>query len=318
MYCYFQGTKPIPNSWEKWEFSLLEPSNLLKHVGKDEESPSKGNKFGFNFDALLAKESRKTTEKGTVKLKATLESDSQQANKKSLTSSSKSLAKEDRKRLSFADIERALSSVPQQPRIATRDVDPKTQGVSTPPAKLTTLERKKIEVAKEQLNNLQKIVTEKRKARAPKITVNGASSPQKKETTQSTASKTNAQVATSSKQAKDIVQSTRKDGNNITVQTSQQQRSDLPTRGFQGPLGGANAKSVASVASSVANTSSNSSPRKKPQTQTQPAMKPVANPEDPDKKQEGSSTTWKQRALQLKQRREEEVHTHVYTYHKAK
>lgn len=54
------GTKPLPNDWEKWELSLLEPTDLPKLKTKDGSPAMKGGNPGvkatagsFDFDVLL-------------------------------------------------------------------------------------------------------------------------------------------------------------------------------------------------------------------------------------------------------------------------
>ena len=54
------GTKPLPNDWEKWELSLLEPTDLPKLKTKDGDPVVKGESPGvkatagsFDFDVLL-------------------------------------------------------------------------------------------------------------------------------------------------------------------------------------------------------------------------------------------------------------------------
>ena len=48
------GTRPIANAWKKWELGILEPTNLLKKIGKDnsdEHSPRK--RTPFELDTLI-------------------------------------------------------------------------------------------------------------------------------------------------------------------------------------------------------------------------------------------------------------------------
>lgn len=52
------GTKPIPSSWKKWEFSLLEPPNLPKRTsgnaaGSEEAVPTAPKSTSFNLDGLV-------------------------------------------------------------------------------------------------------------------------------------------------------------------------------------------------------------------------------------------------------------------------
>ena len=66
------GIKPMPESWKKWEFHLLEPPNLLKYIGKNisddddddddddgDHSRKKAGREKFDLDALIKKEAKR-------------------------------------------------------------------------------------------------------------------------------------------------------------------------------------------------------------------------------------------------------------------
>ena len=185
----------VPNSWQKWNLAQLEPPNLLKHVSKKEKSPKsppKRNKeiklqcllfyyllhvliytSGFNLDALVRKAKEKErrahwkTVPRTNKLAqyssglgisfSTLAS-SPSKQETPLSCSSKVSSREaERKTVSIAQLESALtveSQRLQQLQLQRRSIQ--THGEATPPTESTATQRRRIEVAKEQLGDLKK------------------------------------------------------------------------------------------------------------------------------------------------------------------
>ena len=146
------GTKPLPNSWGKWELELLEPQNLLKHVVKDEQkSPKRDSKSPrrgtFNLDSLI-KDAQK---RENVVSESSAAAAAQQSNDDT----------DEDKKIMLSDIERALAS----PSVSQHKLSPRSSIVSNKVAKplLSSGSREvtKKEKAREQLSSLKKMLTEK-------------------------------------------------------------------------------------------------------------------------------------------------------------
>ena len=160
------GTKPLPNSWEKWELSLLEPPNLLKHVGKEEQkspareatkSPRRGT---FNLDNLIKEAQKRENDLAVEKLSQVRPHGSTASSV--ACSETQNDATEESKQIVFSDIEKALCS-PSTSRHGLQ-VSPRSSTASREASvaqKSTSKERLKKEKAREQLSSLKKIVTDK-------------------------------------------------------------------------------------------------------------------------------------------------------------
>lgn len=160
------GTKPLPNSWERWELSLLEPPNLLKHVVKDEQTSPKRDakpprRGTFNLDSLI-----KEAQKRDSVANESLNLNGQQENVSTATvadPSSRSIdVGGDKKIILLSDVERALIS----PSVSRDRLSPRSSLGSSK----TTLplcsdgskeQHEKKEKAREQLSSLKKLLTDK-------------------------------------------------------------------------------------------------------------------------------------------------------------
>ena len=154
------GTKPLPNSWEKWELSLLEPPNLLKHVVKEEQkSPAKETarpprRGTFNLDSLIREAQKRESEIEAEKLS--------QARPRASTSSSTDSQKdeaEETRQIMLSDVEKALCSLSASRQKL--QVSPRSSTASRKDLvgqKSESKERLTKEKAREQLSSLKKIV----------------------------------------------------------------------------------------------------------------------------------------------------------------
>ena len=157
------GTKPLPNSWERWELSLLEPPNLLKHVGKDEQkSPRRDSKSPrrgtFNLDSLI-KEAQK---RESVAGEKSDETRPQERVSLVAAAAHHSGAQDDDmdedKRILLSDVEKALAS----PSVSSHQLSPRSSTTSSKPLQSANVSKKiKKEKAREQLSGLKKLLTDK-------------------------------------------------------------------------------------------------------------------------------------------------------------
>ena len=185
----------VPNSWQKWNLVQLEPPNLLKHVSKKEKSPKSPPKrnreiklqcllsyyllhmliytSGFNLDALVrrAKEKERSARWKTAPrinelaqyssglgISFSTLGSSPSKQETPLSCSSKVSSREaERKTVSIAQLESALTVESQRlQQLQLRRSGVQTHGEATPPTESTATQRRRIEVAKEQLGDLKK------------------------------------------------------------------------------------------------------------------------------------------------------------------
>ena len=159
------STKPLPNSWQKWELSLLEPPNLLKHVVKEEQkspaketakSPRRGT---FNLDSLIKEAQKRESEAAAEKLNQARPHLSTTSS--AGTDSQKDEAEEARQ-IMLSDIEKALcspSASQQNLQVSPRSSTASRKGLVG--QKSESKERLTREKAREQLSSLKKIVMDK-------------------------------------------------------------------------------------------------------------------------------------------------------------
>ena len=154
------GTKPLPNSWEKWELSLLEPPNLLKHVVKEEQkSPAKETakspKRGiFNLDSLIKEAQKRENDAAAEKLRPRASTASSAA----CTESQNDISGENQQ-IMLSDVEKALCSPSASQQKL--QVSPRSSTASRKALlgqKSESKERLTKEKAREQLSSLKKIV----------------------------------------------------------------------------------------------------------------------------------------------------------------
>ena len=154
------GTKPLPNSWKKWELKLLEPPNLLKHVVKEEQKlPTKSPRRGtFDLDGLI-KEARE----GESEVAA--EKPCQVRQHESATSSTDCPEPPEdvmgeNKHVTISDIEVALysTSTLQTKQEATFPRSTTASRRASMVQKSASKERMMKERAKQQLDNLKRVV----------------------------------------------------------------------------------------------------------------------------------------------------------------
>ena len=160
------GTKPLPNSWEKWELSLLEPPNLLKHVVKEDQksSPVKeppSRRGTFNLDSLIREAHKRESEAATAAGHGRTSQTRHRAStiSSTCTESQKDGAEERRPIIMVSDVEKALCSpsASQQKLKAS----PRSSTASRKGLKSESKERLTKERAREQLSSLKKIVMDK-------------------------------------------------------------------------------------------------------------------------------------------------------------
>ena len=159
------GTKPLPNSWERWELSLLEPPNLLKHVGKDEQkSPRRDSKSPrrgtFNLDSLI-KEAQKRGSVASEKSDHTRSQEHVSMTAAVQCSGAQNDDTDEDKRILLSDIEKALVS----PSVSNHQLSPRSSTTSSKtlqPLKSADISKRiKKEKAREQLSGLKKLLTDK-------------------------------------------------------------------------------------------------------------------------------------------------------------
>lgn len=157
------GTKPLPNSWERWELSLLEPPNLLKHVGKDEQkSPRRDSKSPrrgtFNLDSLI-KEAQKRESVASEKSDQTRPQEhASLVEAAAHCSGAQDDDMDEDKRILLSDIEKALAS----PSVSSHQLSPRSSTTSSKPLQSADVSKKiKKEKAREQLSGLKKLLTDK-------------------------------------------------------------------------------------------------------------------------------------------------------------
>lgn len=155
------GTKPLPNSWEKWELSLLEPPNLLKHVMKEEQksptkesakSPKRGT---FNLDSLIKEAQKRESDAAAEKLRPHASAASSAA----WTESQNDITEEN-PQIMLSDVEKALCS----PSASQQKLSPRSSIASRKALvgqKSGSKERMAKEKAREQLSSLKKIMMDK-------------------------------------------------------------------------------------------------------------------------------------------------------------
>ena len=154
------GTKPLPNSWERWELNLLEPPNLLKHVGKDEQkSPRRDSKSPrrgtFNLDSLI-KEAQKRVSVSSEKSEQTRPEEHESLVAATVHYSEAQDDMDEDQRILLSDIEKALAS----PSVSSHQLSPRSS--SSKPLQSTDISKKiKKEKAREQLSGLKKLLTDK-------------------------------------------------------------------------------------------------------------------------------------------------------------
>jgi hypothetical protein len=164
------GTKPLPNSWEKWELTLLEPPNLLKHVVKEEQKSSSAKETAkspprrgtFNLDSLIREAHKRESESAAGRL-------SQPARPRTNTISSTCTGSqkngtEENRQIMLSDVEKALCSPPASQQ--KRQVSPMSSTASSSRRGLVgrkseSKERLAKQKAREQLTSLKKIVMDK-------------------------------------------------------------------------------------------------------------------------------------------------------------
>lgn len=202
------GTKPLPNSWEQWETSLLEPSNLLKHMVKEEQKSSARDKSPrrgmFNLESLI-KEAQKQENDAVEKSNQTSQRGSTSCCSSSVLSSESQNGES--KQILLSDIERALASPPaSHHRLSPRSSTSSSK--VTHPLQPETNERRKTERAREQLSSLKKLLVEKSSSQVlPQSS--SVQEPKQKQHTQSSSSK---QRTLSSPKPKQAVDGTQKGG----------------------------------------------------------------------------------------------------------
>lgn len=166
------GTKPLPNSWEKWELNLLEPPNLLKHVVNEEQkspvketSKSPPRRGTFNLDSLI-REAQKRESDATAGKPSQARPRASTMTSSTCTEQQKDEA-EEKRQIILSDVEKALCSpsASQQklhlsPRSST--ASRKASGGQKSESKERLIKERQIkEKAREQLSSLKKIVMDK-------------------------------------------------------------------------------------------------------------------------------------------------------------
>ena len=157
------GTKPIPNSWSKWELHLLEPPNLLKHVGEDsdDQEPKKAGRFDLDELVRDVKEKEiKLSEKSVSTLESQHSSTSHVSSQMSHSSSSHVSAQEShssssQKKLSFMDVKKALSGSADTLVPLVRHSKNQHMGQSMEGLVPSVSEEKRIGIVMEQFSNLE-------------------------------------------------------------------------------------------------------------------------------------------------------------------
>lgn len=121
------GTRPIANAWKKWELSILEPTKLLKKIGKDnsdEHSPRK--RTPFELDTLINELEQKE------KLDKSLDESDDDDDDDIDDVASKKSADPEFVRISFSDFEDKLVSSKEQLQITnSREKIIRTQAQAT-------------------------------------------------------------------------------------------------------------------------------------------------------------------------------------------
>ena len=162
------GTKPLPDSWEKWELSLLEPPNLLKHVVKEDQksSPAKEpppRRGTFNLDSLIREAHKRENEAAAAAAGRTSQTRPRASTISSTcTESQKDGAEESRPIIMVSDVEKALcspSASQQKLKVSPRSSTTSRKGLVE--RKSESKERLTKERAREQLSSLKKIVMDK-------------------------------------------------------------------------------------------------------------------------------------------------------------
>ena len=161
------GTKPLPNSWEKWELSLLEPPNLLKHVVKEDQksSPVKeppSRRGTFNLDSLIREAHKRESEAAAAAGHGRTSQTRHRAStiSSTCTESQKDGAEERRPIIMVSDVEKVLcspSASQQKLKASPRSSTASRKGLKSSESK----ERLTKERAREQLSSLKKIVMDR-------------------------------------------------------------------------------------------------------------------------------------------------------------
>ena len=304
------GTKPLPNSWEKWELSLLEPNNLLKHVAKDDQkspvkdakSPRRGT---FDLDGLIKEAEERKNERTHQSSKPTTPC--------SVTKG------ETEKKITLSDIEKRLVS----PSSSGHQLSPRSSTSSYKAARLAqSTGRAEREKAREQLTDLKKMLTEKRSSHNTPPTI--SSGDVKLVQTQSKQVKPGKQVqpSTQGKQVqpgkqiqpgKQVQQGKQvQPGPSIKVTTAQAKHGastrhskvSIPSPKQPKPSPKQSTASTPKPPASGSNKGDSLSPAKnKVPAAEREKTKQIATPE----KKEENEKTWKEKALALCAKRKEEV-----------
>lgn len=286
------GTKPLPNSWEKWELSLLEPNNLLKHVAKDDQkSPVKDTKSPrrgtFDLDGLIKEAEERKNERTHQSSKPTTPC--------SVTKG------ETEKKITLSDIEKRLVS----PSSSGHQLSPRSSTSSYKAARLAqSTGRTEREKAREQLTDLKKMLTEKRSSHNTPPTI--SSGDVKLVQTQSKQAKLGKQVQPST-QGKQV-----QPGPSIKVTTAQAKQGaskrhskvSIPSPKQPKPSPKQSTASTPRPSASGSNKGDSLSPAKnKVPAAEREKTKQIATPE----MKEENKKTWKEKALALCAKRKEEV-----------
>ena len=164
------GTKPLPNSWEKWDLSLLEPPNLLKHVVKEEQKSSPAKETAkspprrgtFNLDSLIREAHKRESEAAAAGRLSQATRPRTSTISSACTESQKDGAEESRPIIVVSDVEKVLcspSASQQKLKVSPRSSTASRKGLVG--QKSESKERLTKERAREQLSSLKKIVMDK-------------------------------------------------------------------------------------------------------------------------------------------------------------